>query len=307
MPTAIRIGTRGSALALYQANWVAARLRDYDPGRATEIVVLKTTGDLRQDIPLPEMAGKGIFVREIEAALIARTVDIAVHSAKDLQSTDPAGLTIGAFGERADARDALVSPRYGSLAELPTGAVVATGAPRRVAQLRAVRPDLRFVEIRGNVDTRLAKLDRGDADALILAVAGLARLGRESVITEKLPLSVSLPQVGQAAIAVQCRSNDGATELLLRAAIDHAATRQAVVAERAFLALVGGGCTAPIAAHATEIGGERTLSAFVASPTGDRIWRATRTISLQTGQEVARSIYNELLERGADFGTSALL
>jgi hydroxymethylbilane synthase len=205
----VKLGTRGSALALWQANHVAGLLRARDPASAVEIVVIKTTGDVRQDIPLQAVAGKGVFVREIEAALLRGDVDLAVHSAKDLQSEDPPGLTLAAFCERADPRDALVSP-HGTLDQLPHGALVGTGAPRRIAQLRHRRPDLRFVEIRGNVDTRLAKLARGDCDALVLAVAGLERLGRADVITERLSVEVCLPQVSQACVAVQCRADDAA-------------------------------------------------------------------------------------------------
>jgi hydroxymethylbilane synthase len=302
MAATLRLGTRGSALALYQANWTADRLRAHDPTAIVEIVLLKTTGDLRQDVSLGAMAGKGVFVREIEAALLRGEIDIAVHSAKDMQSTDPPGLTIAAFSPREDPRDALVAPRYGSLDSLPTGAVVATGAPRRVAQLRMIRPDLRFTEIRGNVDTRLAKLERGDADALVLAVAGLVRLGRESVISERLSIDVSLPQVGQAAIAIQCRADATATVERVRTACDDAPTRVAVEIERAFLAQVGGGCTAPVAAYARIIDEEVELMAFLAedADSGDEPTRACHAVQ-RANRSVAQAflpgvVYADLME-----------
>lgn len=287
----LRLGTRGSALALWQAHFVAGRLPV-----PIEIVVVKTTGDVRQDVPLSAVAGKGVFVREIEAALLRGEVDMAVHSAKDLQSSDPDGLTIGAFCERADPRDALVSP-HGGWNELPHGVTVATSAPRRVAQLAHLRPDLRFVPIRGNVDTRLAKLERGDADALVLACAGLDRLNRDDVITERIPVSVCLPQVGQGAVAVQCRANDAATLTLVRDACDHTLTRAAVEAERAFLSRLGGGCTAPVAAHAVWEDGELLLQARVASPDGARLLHTSAQGS--AGRDLAEQVYVELLASGA--------
>ena len=304
----LRLGTRGSALALFQANWAASCLRTIDPDLEVHLVILKTTGDLRQDVALGTMAGKGVFVREIEAALSRGEIDLAVHSAKDLQSTDPPGLTIAAFSPREDVRDGLVAPAHGSLAALPEGAIVATGAPRRIAQLRALRPDLRFTEIRGNVDTRLAKLARGDADALVLAVAGLTRLGRADAISERLSTDVCLPQVGQAAIAVQCRSSDTGTIDIVRLACDDVATRAAVEVERAFLALVGGGCTAPIAAYARIMKEGMELTAFltdqdvvdVRSPPGRR---ATRRAALSDARTaLPHSVYAALTGRTQERG-----
>ena len=297
----LRLGTRGSALALWQAQMVAARLRSASPDTLVEIVIVKTTGDVRQDIPLPAMAGKGVFVREIETALLRGEIDLAVHSAKDLQSMDPDGLMLAAFCERADPRDALVSPRFGTLAHLPHGATVATGSPRRVAQLKHLRPDLQFVEVRGNVDTRLSKLARGDADALVLAAAGLIRLDRADAITEYLTIEVCLPQVGQACVAVQCRAGDAETIDLIGHACDHAPTRAAVTAERAFLALLGGGCTAPVAAHAVREGSEKyLLEALVASSEGKTILRSSRVFIPQESQQAAHDVYSELLRQGAD-------
>jgi hydroxymethylbilane synthase len=281
---------------------VAERLRARWPEASVEIAVIKTTGDARQDIPLPAMAGKGVFVREIEAALQRGEIDLAVHSAKDLQSTDPDGLTLAAFCERADPRDALVSPAHGKLDALPQGATVATGSPRRVAQLKHRRPDLRFVEIRGNVDTRLRKLADGEADALVLAVAGLTRLGREDAITERLSVEACLPQVGQACVAVQCRVADPDTVAAVAAACDDAPTRVAVTAERAFLARLGGGCTAPVAAYARPAGGTDgsfLLEALVAAPDGSQVFRAAQTFAGEEGDRAADELYRELLRQGA--------
>ena len=294
----MKLGTRGSALALWQANRVADLLHARHPGLGVEIVVVKTTGDVRQDVPLSAVAGKGVFVREIEAALLRGGIDVAVHSAKDLQSDVPPGLTLAAFCERADPRDCLVSP-HGALDALPAGALVATGAPRRVAQLRHRRPDLRFTEIRGNVDTRLAKLARGDADALVLAVAGLERLGRADVITERLPVDVCLPQVGQACVAVQCRADDEPTIAFVRDACDHPPTREAVTTERAFLALLGGGCTAPVAAHARADEDVLTLAALVARADGSLVLRAEARKALGTPERHARDVYDDLMRQGA--------
>lgn len=294
----IRLGTRGSALALWQANWVSEMLRRRYPAQDVEIVIIKTTGDVRQDVPLSAVAGKGVFVREIEAALLRGDIDIAVHSAKDLQSTNPPGLTLAAFCERADPRDALISP-HGSFANLPEGATVATSSPRRIAQLRYARPDLRFTQIRGNVDTRLAKLERGDADALVLAVAGLARLGREKVITEILEPELCLPQVGQACVAIQCREADADINALVADACDHARTRREVSAERHFLSLLGGGCTAPVAAHGITSERFLYLFALVAREDGSEVLRVRAGSSLDDSRGVAEAAYQDLLSRGA--------
>jgi hydroxymethylbilane synthase len=299
----VRLGTRGSALALWQAEWVAERIRGHSPDTAVEIVVIKTTGDVKQDVPLSAVAGKGVFVREIEAALLRGDVDIAVHSAKDLQSTDPPGLTLAAFCERADPRDALVS-RHGGLDALPEGAVIATSAPRRIAQLKHHRPDLRFVTIRGNVDTRLRKLEAGEADALVLACAGLDRLGRGDVISERIPTDVCLPQVGQACVAVQCRADDDVTVALVSPACDHAPTRDCVTTERIFLSLLGGGCTAPVGAFAEVApGGGVRLSGLVAAADGSRLLRVTQTGA--AGNEVAAKAYERLMALGAEVLLSA--
>ncbi len=295
----LRLGTRGSALALWQAEWVTEQLNRRHPHVEVERVIIKTTGDVRQDVPLPEVAGKGVFVREIESALAREEIDIAVHSCKDLQSSDPPGLVIAAFCERGDPRDALVSPRYKTLANLPEGATVATGSTRRIAQLQHLRPDLNFVSIRGNVDTRLAKLDRGDADALVLAAAGLSRLGRAEAITETIEPETCLPQVGQGCVAVQCRGADAEIVALVADACDHRTTRREVSAERAFLALLGGGCTAPVAAHAISSDRFLYLFALVAREDGTKVLRTRASSTLDNARGVAEGAYQDLLDQGA--------
>jgi len=295
----LRLGTRGSALALWQARWVTEQITSRFPHIEVEIVIVKTTGDIRQDVSLPEMAGKGIFVKEIEAALLEQRIDLAVHSAKDLPSTDAPELILAAFCERADPRDALVSPRYGALMNLPDGATVATGSVRRIAQLSAVRPDLRFTSMRGNVDTRLGKLEQGEADALVLAYAGLARLGRESVISETLEPEICLPQVGQGCVAVQCRIDDTEIIALIADACDHGPTRREVSSERRFLSLIGGGCTAPVAAYAISSDRFLYLFALVASLDGRTILRTRSGSTLDNVVGVAEGAYHSLLDQGA--------
>jgi hydroxymethylbilane synthase len=255
----LRIGTRGSALALVQARWTAARLAEL--GVPTDEVVIRTAGDDRS----PGTAwGEGAFVTRITEDLAAGAIDVAVHSAKDLPTDEDPGLVVAAYPSREDPRDALVARAPGTtLASLPDGARVGTDSPRRTAFLRAIRPDLRLHPLDGNVDTRLVKLDDGQSDALVLAVAGLRRLGRADRISEVLPPEVALPAPGQGSLAIQVRAAD-AEALALVARIDDAATRIAVEAERAFLAATGGGCRAPIGALGTVAGGRLTLRVAVA-------------------------------------------
>lgn len=250
----LRVATRGSALARRQAESVVELLG----APPHEFVIVTTSGDVRQDAPIHQLGGQGVFVKEVQAALIEGRADIAVHSAKDLPAVTPEGIVIGAVPERADPRDALVGA---TLADLARGARVGTGAVRRRAQLRAARPDLEFGELRGNIDTRLAKA--ANFDAVVVALAALERLGRASVVSEVLSIEVMVPQIGQGALAVECRSDDDAT-LELLSSIDHPRSRQTVTAERLFLAELGGGCDTPVGAHATidEIG-TMTLVAFL--------------------------------------------
>jgi hydroxymethylbilane synthase len=300
----IRIGTRGSALALWQANWVKEQIERTSPGLPTEIVVIQTEGDASQaaNTPLADIRGRGVFVTELETALRDGRIDVAVHSAKDMTSQEVPDLFIAAYCERADPRDALLSSRYGTLAALPEGARVATGSPRRIVQLKALRPDLNFVEIRGNVDTRLRKLENGEADALVLAVAGLTRLNRESAITETLDPEVMLPQVGQGCVAVQCRVGDNDIIATIAPACDHFLTRREVGCERAFLAKIGGGCTAPIAAYA--ISSDRMLYLFALIATGGgQILRTRAGAAITLGNNLIPSIaegaYQDLIKQGA--------
>lgn len=244
-----RLGTRGSALALVQARLVAGEVQARHPGARVEIVAITTTGDVRTDVPLAAIGGRGVFIAEVEQAVRERAVDFAVHSAKDLPSTHAPDMRLAAFLPREDPGDVLISP-HGTLAALPHGARVGTSSPRRACQLRAARPDLALRDIRGNVDTRLRKLDAGEYDAIVLAAAGLNRLGLAHRVTERLDPADMLPQVGQGAIAVEVRA-DAADAQALLAALDHAPTRAAVTCERAFLARLGAGCTAPAGAHAT--------------------------------------------------------
>ncbi len=244
------IGSRGSKLALWQTNHIADLLRAAAPGLAVEIEVISTRGDRILDRPLPEIGGKGVFTEELERALRDESIDLAVHSLKDLPVQEPDGLTLGAIPKRAAALDALVARNAGSLDDLPGGAMVGTSSLRRKMQLLARRPDLTIVDLRGNVETRIAKVhDRRELDAAVLAAAGLERLGLGNVIAEVLPPGVMLPAPGQGALAVQCRVDaDDLLELL--AALDHGETRAEVNAERALLQGLGGGCSAPIGAYA---------------------------------------------------------
>jgi hydroxymethylbilane synthase len=251
----IRIGTRGSALALAQAGWVAERLE------GTRIVVIETAGDLQRDRRFDQIGdGRGVFTQEIERALIEGRIDVAVHSAKDLTGEPADALAIGAVPEREDPRDACCGP-YPSLEEIPAGARVGTSSARRGALLHLLRPELEVVPLRGNVDTRLRKLDRGDADAIVLAAAGLIRLGLEQRIAFCFDPAVFVPEAGQGALALQVRRGDEA----LVAALDHPQSHAELVAERARVAELGGGCSLPVAAHAWHQDGRLQLRSWVAA------------------------------------------
>jgi hydroxymethylbilane synthase len=249
-PDRVRLATRGSPLALVQASLVAAWLQARAPGLVVEQVVVRTEGDRRSDVDLDRIGGQGVFVKEIQAAVLAGRADVAVHSAKDLPPVTPPGLVLGAVPERADPRDALVG---NPLEELGTGAVVATGSPRRRAQLSSLRPDLGFVGLRGNMATRLDRVGQGAVDAVVVAAAALDRLGWQSRIAQRLPVSWCLPQVGQGALALECRADDGPVLGLLES-VDDPGVHRAVTAERAFLAALGGSCAVPVAAWAEPVG-----------------------------------------------------
>ncbi|HRQ37997.1 MAG TPA: hydroxymethylbilane synthase [Chloroflexota bacterium] len=263
-------GTRTSQLALWQTNYVKQKLEGAWPGLVCQIEPFVTQGDKTLDKPLPEIGGKGLFTAELEAALADGRIDIAVHSLKDLPVTDAPGLTVGAITSRADVRDVLVARDKWTLGTLPLGATVGTSSLRRKAQLLHARPDLNIQSIRGNVDTRLQKVQTGLYDATILAAAGLTRLGMESHIAQYLPLDVMLPAPGQGALAVQCRTEDTAV-LSLLAPINDADTRCCVLAERAFLDGLGSGCSLPVGAYATIKNNEIMLTGLVAAVDGSRV------------------------------------
>ena len=264
-----RIGTRGSPLALVQTETVRAKLAAAHgwPPEAFEIVVVKTSGDRVHDRPLADLGGKGLFTKEIEEALLAGRIDLAVHSAKDVPTFLPKGLTLAAFPFRADPRDAFVSARAGSLAALPRGAVVGTASIRREALIRRLRPDLKMTLLRGNVATRLEKAESGAVDATVIALAGLERLGLAARATAVLDLAEFPPAVAQGAIAIEIRANDAKAEKLV-AAVDDVRVATALRAERAFLAELDGSCRAPIAGHAEVVGGRIEFYGLVIAPDG---------------------------------------
>jgi hydroxymethylbilane synthase len=292
--SAIRIGTRGSALALWQAEHVKARLEAL--GHAVALSVITTTGDRVQDRRLDSVGGKGLFLKEIEEALLAREVDLAVHSLKDVPTALPAGLALVAYLERADPRDALCSAAGARLDQLPAGASVGTTSLRRRSLVAALRPELRLEDLRGNVDTRLRRLREGRFDAILLAMAGLTRLGRAAEVTEALDPRRFVPAPGQGVIGLECREDDAAVRDAV-APLHHAETARAAAAERAFLAALGGGCNVPLGAHAFTVEGALELVGFVASLDGKSLLRGERR-----GDDPAalgRALADELQAQGA--------
>src|ERR671922_1716941 len=283
----IRIGTRGSPLALAQAHEVRQRLQ-IAHGLANsdlEIRTIRTSGDRIQDRPLSEVGGKGLFTKEIEEGLLSGGIDLAVHSTKDMQTVLPSGLTISAVLPREDVRDAFISIKYVSLADLPPAATVGTSSLRRQAQVRRLRPDLQTIEFRGNVETRLKKLQDGAVDATLLAAAGLNRLGKADRITAYLPVEDMLPAVGQGAIAVEVRSDDAATRMLL-APLNDEATALCIAAERAFLAQLDGSCRTPIARLAEPRGGLLHFRGMILSPDGARCLEVSRVGPPSSAREI---------------------
>jgi hydroxymethylbilane synthase len=283
------IASRGSQLALWQARHIAARLAEL--GAETRIEIIKTTGDKITDVPLAQVGGKGLFTKEIEEALLAGAADLAVHSLKDMPTELPPGLTLAAIPVREDPRDALIGR---PLSELREGSVVGTSSLRREAQLRALGIGLVTKMLRGNVDTRLRKLTEGQYDAIVLAAAGLRRLGWSARIAETLPVETMCPAVGQGALAIETRDDGGAAQELVRR-LDHAPSRLAVTAERALLATLGGGCQVPVGAHARVEGSSIHLRAIVASPEGSRVVRGelTGAEAVRVGQELGTRLLNE--------------
>ncbi len=294
----LRIATRKSQLALWQAEHVATLLRRTHAGLEVELVPLVTQGDRIQDRSLAAVGGKGLFIKELEVALQEQRADIAVHSMKDLPAELPADLAIAALLERVDARDALLTVSGMALDDLPRGARVGTSSLRRQAQLLAVRPDLRIETLRGNVDTRLRRLDAGEMDAIVLACAGLIRLGWESRITARLDPKVSLPAVAQGVIGIECRSADAHTQSLV-AALNHEASRISTDAERAFAHRLGGSCQSPIAAHARLEGPRLVLDGLVAEPDGSRVLRDTLCGSVDDPIALGRRLAERILAAGA--------
>src|ERR671932_2959689 len=297
------IGSRGSKLALWQSEWVKARLEALDPSVKVRIEIFKTQGDVRTDVPLSTIGGQGAFTKELEVALLDRRVDVAVHSLKALPTVVPVGLAITATPEREDARDALVlradaDARGASLKSLAAGAVVGTSSLRRVAQLKHLRPDARVKDLRGNVDTRLRKLDSGEFDAVVLASAGLRRLGFADRISAAIETDEMLPAVSQGALGLETRADDAET-LALVSRLDHAPTRSAVLAERALLRSLGGGCQVPIAAHATLDGGRLRLEGLVASLDGAEVIRDSFEGDASDAASVGEALAALMLGRGA--------
>ena len=298
------IGSRGSKLALWQSEWVRARLLELRPEAEIRIEVIKTSGDVLLNVPLATIGGKGVFTKELEEALLAGDIDLAVHSLKDLPTTLPDNLAITAITEREDARDALilregVAAHINSPVELPRGAIVGTSSLRRQAQLKHLRPDVQIKDLRGNVDTRLRKLDSGDYDAIILASAGLRRLGFERRINAAIGHEEMLPAVGQGALGIETRANDARTHALV-SLLDHAPTRAACTAERSLLHALGGGCQVPIAAHAVASGASLHLEALVAALSGEQIIRDAIEDETAHAARAGETLAARLLERGAE-------
>jgi hydroxymethylbilane synthase len=303
----IRIGTRGSPLALAQANMVRGLLTGGGglAPEAVEIRVIRTSGDVIQDRPLADVGGKGLFTKEIEQALLDREIDIAVHSAKDMVTVLPQALVLTACLPREDARDVFVSAKAGSLDRLPHGATVGTASLRRQAQVRRLRSDLKVVPMRGNVETRLKKLEAGEADATLLALAGLKRLGLAHAATAVLDVDQFLPAVAQGAIGLETREDDAATRGLL-AKLNDNMTLTAITAERAFLAVLDGSCKTPIAGHARISGGALSFRGLIVKPDGSEAFETERSGPPRDAAKIGADAGHELRRRaGADFFTVA--
>jgi hydroxymethylbilane synthase len=296
----LRIGSRGSQLALWQANHIAALLRGQ--GHSVEIQIIKTTGDRLQEVTFAQVGSKGMFTQEIEEALSTGSVDLAVHSLKDLPTELPEQFTLAATPARVDPRDAFVSAKYENLAALPQGARVGTSSQRRRALLKSVRPDIAAQEFRGNVDTRLRKLAEGQVDAILLAAAGLDRLGKTGWVRERLEPNDFCPAAGQGALGIETRKNDAAT-IAAVAVLDDAATRFAVTVERAALAALGGGCQVPIGIHCRPANEEQTelweIFAVVADPENGKTVRVLHRFSEAGSNVLGRQVAQKLIDAGA--------
>ncbi|MBI3593252.1 MAG: hydroxymethylbilane synthase [Nitrospirae bacterium] len=308
MRNKVVIGTRGSMLALWQAEWVKSELQKLNPNLEIELNKIKTTGDKILDVPLAKVGGKGLFVKEIEEALLKGEADLAVHSMKDVPTDFPEGLHLAVICEREDPRDAFISRVHGSrftvqgFKDLPNGATIGTSSLRRSCQLLSIRPDLKIEQLRGNLNTRLRKLDEGQFDAIILAVAGVKRLGWEDRITEIIQPEISLPAIGQGAVGIECRIDDESINKLI-APLNHPETSICVRAERALLKRLEGGCQVPIAAHARLIGSKLLIDGLVGSVSGDRIIKDR----LEGGPDNAESLGIKLAESLLSMGAKEIL
>ncbi|TVQ84896.1 MAG: hydroxymethylbilane synthase [Chromatiaceae bacterium] len=299
MTETIRIATRKSPLAMWQAEHVAAALSALHTGLQVEIVGMTTRGDKLLDAPLAKVGGKGLFVKELEQGMLEGSADLAVHSMKDVPVDFPDGLHLAAILEREDPLDAFVSNRFAGLDELPQGACVGTSSLRRQCQLAARRPDLRIEPLRGNVNTRLAKLDAGDYDAIILAAAGLIRLGFSDRIRTRILSQESLPAIGQGAIGIECRCDDARIHALI-APLHHTPTAERVLAERAMNARLHGGCQVPIAGHAEHRDGQLFLRGLVGMPDGSRMLRSERSGPPAAAERIGTDLADDLIAQGAN-------
>ncbi len=298
MGGSIIIGTRGSKLALWQAHWVKSEIEKNHPELTVELSVIKTKGDKILDVPLAKVGGKGLFVKEIEDALLSGKIDLAIHSMKDVPAEIPEGLTIGAIPLRENPQDVILSRNNLKLMDLPKQAKVGTSSLRRSSQIRKIRPDLEILPLRGNIDTRLRKLDEGEFDAIVLAAAGVRRLGFADRISEYLPPEKVLPSVGQGALCIEIRLADPRIEAIVRT-MDHSDTNTVVSGERAFLHRLEGGCQIPIAAHGKVDGKDFTMTGLVADLTGETIIKETLTGPREDSVALGIALADRLLARGA--------
>ena len=292
------IGSRGSQLALYQAHWVKEKIEQKHPELSVAIEIIKTSGDIIVDAPLNKIGGKGVFTKEIEEALLAKKIDLAVHSMKDLPTALPEGLCLGAIPHREDVRDAFLSNQFESIDTLPASALVGTSSLRRQSQLLLLRKDLQIVNLRGNLDTRIRKLDEGQYDAILLACAGLVRLGLSHRIKQRIPIDQLCPAVGQGALGIEVREKDGFVLEVLDGLHDRKAAR-AVMAERTFLQRLGGGCQVPMAAHAWEEDGSLKMLGVVANLDGSCIYRSNDQAPLAEAELLGTRLAEKLLSLGA--------
>jgi len=292
----LRLGSRGSTLALWQAEHIRAEV-ERRTGRTVEITKIKTTGDVILDVPLSKVGGKGLFLKEIEEALLSNRIDLAVHSMKDVPTDLPGGLEISCITRREDPRDAFLSVKHARFEDLPVGALVGTSSLRRQTQLLSLRPDLSIGQLRGNLDSRIRKMEEGQYDAIILAAAGLRRLGWDGKIRQYLPADVSIPAIGQGALGIEIRRDDGRTREAV-AFLNDPETSVAVRAERGFLKRLEGGCQVPIAAHGTVNGDRVVLSGLIGKPDGSRILRGSRSGPTSDPEAVGVALAGELLSQG---------